>query len=202
MRELRVPVHHHAVQFYGTDEALVSTVGAFISEGLIAGQPAVVVATPVHTQALLEELTHRLINVAEARHIGDLVCLDAEECLSTFMGHDGMPDSSSFTKTVGRVLDQALGGRTRTAVRAYGEMVDVLWKQQKIEAAIKLEVLWNELAQSHSFQLLCGYCIGNFYKQSDHFDTVCDLHTHVLPADAKVVPFERRRAVHRTIAAS
>ena len=41
-------------------------------------------------------------------------------------------------------------------------MVDLLWKQGKTEAAIRLEVLWNNLADSHVFSLLCGYAIGNF----------------------------------------
>ncbi len=199
MSEPRAHAHHHAVQFYGTDDVLFSTVGAFISEGLIAGQPAIIIATPAHTQSIIEELTHRLINVAEARHIGDLVCLDAEETLSTFMADD-LPDHVSFARNVGEVLDQALAGRRRTLVRAYGEMVDVLWKQKKIDAAIKLEILWNDLANAHPFQLLCGYSMGNFYKQSDRFDQVCDLHTHVLPSDAKVVPFERRRSARRNTA--
>ena len=61
--------------------------------------------------------------------------------------------------------------------------------------------VWNNLANSHSFQLLCGYSMGNFYKQSDHFEKVCELHTHVLPTDAKVVPFERRRAGKHAAAA-
>jgi hypothetical protein len=196
----RIHAHHHAVQFYGTDESLFNTVGSFISEGLIAGQPAVVIATPAHTQAILDELTRRLIDVAEARHIGDLVCMDAEECLATFMA-DNLPDPASFAKNVGEVIEQSLAGRTRTPVRAYGEMVDMLWKQKKEEAAIRLEILWNSLAETHSFQLLCGYSMGNFYKRSDRFEHVCQLHTHVLPADAKVVPFERRLRPRKTAVA-
>lgn len=188
--EKRIQVHHHAVQFYGSDESLIATVGSFISEGLIAGQPAIVIATPGHTAAVLDELARRLIDVAQARHIGDLVCLDAEETLATFMAGD-MPDAGAFRKNVGEAIEQALGGRVRTPVRAFGEMVDVLWKKGRPEAAIKLEILWNELANSHSFQLLCGYSMGNFYKQARYFEQVCQLHTHV-EADTRVVPFERR----------
>lgn len=195
----RIHEHHHAVQFYGTDESLFATVGGFISEGLIAGQPAVIIATPAHTKAILDELVRRLIDVAEARHIGDLVCMDAEDTLATLMADD-LPDPRAFMKNVGDVIEQALAGRVRTPVRAYGEMVDVLWKQGKIEAAMRLEILWNELAGSHAFQLLCGYSMGNFCKHSEHFETVCAQHTHVLPADTAVVPFERRR-LPRTVPA-
>src|SRR5688572_13893461 len=160
--------HHHAVQFYGTDESLFTTVAGFISEGLIAGQPAIVIATPAHCQAIVAELARRLIDVPAAKHIGDLVCMDAEETLATFMDGES-PDPDAFKRHVGDVIAQTLGGRVRTAVRAYGEMVDILWKQGKPEAAIRLEILWNDLAQTHSFELLCGYSIGNFYKQADQF---------------------------------
>jgi hypothetical protein len=187
----RVHAHHHAVQFYGSDEALFTTVGGFLSEGLIAGQPAVLIATPAHCAAILGELSGRLIDVDRAKRLGDLVCLDAEETLATFMAGN-MPDAGAFRKNVGDAIDQALGGRIRTPVRAYGEMVDVLWKKGSPEAAIKLEILWNELALSHSFQLLCGYSMGNFYKQTEYFERVCEQHTHV-SSDTRVVPFERRR---------
>jgi hypothetical protein len=191
------PIHarHHAVQFYGNDQALVTTVGGFIGEGLIAGQPAIVIATPSHSAAIVDELSRRLIDVQQAKRIGDLVCLDAEETLATFMAGD-VPNPGAFRKNVGDALDQALGGRVRTPVRAYGEMVDVLWKKGRAEAAIKLEILWNELAASHAFQLLCGYSMGNFYKQAEYFEQVCQQHTHVI-SETKVVSFERR-SVPRT----
>jgi hypothetical protein len=188
--EDRVHAHHHAVQFYGTDQDLFTTVAGFISEGLISGQPAIVIATPAHCMAILSELSHRLIDVEQAKHIGDLVCMDAEETLATFMAND-LPDPQAFKKNVGDVIAQSLAGRTRTPVRAYGEMVDVLWKQAKVDAAIKLEILWNELAQTHAFQLLCGYAMGSFYKQAEHYEQVCQQHTQVI-AETKVVPFERR----------
>ena len=45
-------------------------------------------------------------------------------------------------------------------------------------AAIKLEMLWNHLANTHDFSLLCGYAMGNFYKDAT-IDDVCRHHTHV-----------------------
>ena len=188
--------HHHAVQFYGSDQSLCATVGGFISEGLVSGQPAIVIATPMHTAAILDDLRRRLIDVEQAKRIGDLVCLDAEETLAAFMASE-MPDAEAFRTHVGEALTQTLGGRVRTPVRAYGEMVDVLWKKGHAAAAIRLEVLWNELAATHAFQLLCGYSMGNFYKQAEYFEQVCQQHTHVVADDSKVVAFERR-AIPRT----
>ena len=181
--------HHHAVQFYGNDRSLFTTVGRFLAEGLIAGQPGVIIATEFHRKAILHQLKERLIDVPSARRIGDLVLLDADQTLTTFMV-GGMPDPALFRRHVGDLLDQTLRGREHTSVRAYGEMVDVLWKQGDADAAIRLEVLWNDLASTHAFALLCGYSMGNFFKQAAHFQAVCEQHTHVLSPDQHVNPYQ------------
>jgi hypothetical protein len=179
-------IHHHAVQFYGTDDELLKTVGTFLCEGLVAGHPAVVIGTGLHRRAIEAALKSRLIDVERGRRLGDLVLLDAEETLNTFMV-GGIPSAALFNKVIGDVIAQTLRGRERTPIRAYGEMVDMLWKQGKIDAAVRLEVLWNELASTQAFSLLCGYAIGNFYKQTQHYEDVCKLHTHVHPSEQKKV---------------
>ena len=189
-----IHTHHHAVQFYGNDISLFTTVGGFISEGLVAGQPAVIIATESHREAIVEQLTTRLIDVKEAERIGDLVLVDADEALATFMTESG-PDAEAFERNIGGVMQKILNGRPRAVVRAYGEMVDVLWKEGRTEAAIKLEILWNRLATSYQFALLCGYSMGSFYKQAEQFQEVCRQHTHVLDTDTNVVVFDAQRAV-------
>ena len=184
----RIHSHNHAVQFYGDDAELLKTVGTFLSEGLVAGQPAIVIATPGHRIAIEKALESHLIDVAAAKRLGDLVMLDAEEMLATFIV-DQAPVGSLFRRSIGDVIEQTLRGRERTPIRAFGEMVDVLWKLGRTEAAVRLEVLWNNLAETHVFSLLCGYSIGNFYKQTERYQEVCDLHTHVHPHEDKVVPF-------------
>src|SRR4026208_442397 len=77
--------HHHAVQFYGNEQSLFTTVATFLSEGLVTRQPAIVIATPSHRDAIEEYLCGRLIDCEQARRNGDLVMLDAEEMLGQFM---------------------------------------------------------------------------------------------------------------------
>jgi KaiC/GvpD/RAD55 family RecA-like ATPase len=182
------PAHRHAVQFYGTDESLFTTVASFLSAGLVAGQPAVVIATPSHRIPIVRHLRERLIDCERALRNGDLVLLDAEATLDLFMVNDE-PDEELFESNVGRLLDQAINGRKRIVLRAYGEMVDVLWKQGRSEAAIKLEILWNKLAIKYNFALLCGYSMGSFYKQTQQLEEVIALHTDVVAHDMNVVPF-------------
>jgi hypothetical protein len=184
--------HHHAVQFYGDEHTLFTTVAAFLSEGLIAKQPAIVIATAPHREAIVEHLCGHLIDCERALRSGHLVLLDAEETLDLFMV-GGSPDAKLFERTMSPVIEGMLDGKTRTVVRAYGEMVDVLWKQGQPDAAIKLEILWNKLALQYRFALLCGYAMGAFYKQAKQMADVCEHHSHVVKPGSHVVPFTRTR---------
>jgi hypothetical protein len=58
-------------------------------------------------------------------------------------------------------------------------MVNVLWKDGMTAAAIRLETMWNELAKSHDFKLLCGYSMGNFYQDAT-VGEIARQHTHLL----------------------
>ncbi len=183
--------HHHAVKFYGTDDSLFTTVAGFLAEGLIERQPAIVIATPSHRAAIVEHLCGLLIDCESAIRRGDLLLLDAEDTLGLFMVNE-QPDKDLFEQSVGKIVQQTLTGRPGV-MRAYGEMVDVLWKQGGAEAAISLEILWNTLALKHHFALLCGYSMGSFYKQSTQIESICAQHSHVIPPDSNVVPFPHLR---------
>jgi hypothetical protein len=183
--------HHHAVHFYGSDDSLCSTVAGFLAEGLTAHQPAIVIATRPHRTAIVDRLGERLIDCDKAIKDGDLMILDGEETLDLFMV-DRMPNGDLFDVNLGRVIEQSLNGRNRTVVRAYGEMVDLLWKNGQTHAAIALEILWNKLALKYHFALLCGYSMGSFYKQTKQLEEICAQHTHVVPSDTNVIPFQRR----------
>ena len=183
-----VLAHHPAGQFYGRDHSFFPPVGGYLADGLIAGQPAIAIATRAHSVAIVDHLGTRLIDCEKAIRNGDLVILDAEATLDLFMV-GGTPDADLFAKNVGRLIDQAINGRQRTVLRAYGEMVDVLWKQGRSEAAIRLEILWNKLALTYNFALLCGYAMGSFYRQTKQLEEVISQHTHVIAHDTSVVPF-------------
>ena len=179
---------HHAVQFYDSDATLYSTVARFLGQGLVDGQPAIVIATAAHRVPILEYLKARMVDVDQAVESGDLIVMDANETLERFMLDDG-PNADAFDCSVGNLIRDLLTKRsTYTLIRAYGEMVDVLWKAGKTDAAIRLEILWNQLADRHGFALLCGYSMGNFYKQPDRFEEVCRQHAHVVPPNPSVMP--------------
>ena len=175
--------HYHAVRFYVDDTSLCRMVAAFIGDGLAAGQPAVVIATPSHGDEILEQLRALSIDGSHLQSTGELQLLDAEDTLSAFM-RSGRPEPVAFKTAVGEVLRRAQAVRPGTTVRAYGEMVDWLWKHDATDAAIRLEVLWNALARRHPFSLLCGYSMGHFYKQGA-YERICGQHSHVVSASGQ-----------------
>jgi hypothetical protein len=168
----------HAVRFYKDAESLCRIVGNFLAEGLAASQPAVVIATPAHREGIVGLLKERGLDADELQRTGSLLLMDAEETLTRFMV-DGMPDSALFRAAMVSVIEEACGGRTDCVVRAYGEMVDLLWKAGHTVAATRLEMLWNDLAASQHFSLLCGYAMGSFYKDAAVED-ICSQHSHVI----------------------
>ena len=180
---------YHAVQFYATDEGLYSTASAFLAEGLVAGEPAIIIASAVHREGLLGQLSARFIHVEHARRNGALLVLDADEMLERFMV-DGLPDPERFDTTIGRFIDQVLQGRPRSVLRAYGGMVDILSQQGHTDAAIRLEVLWNKLAARFGLALLCGYAMGNLCKQFAQLQDICSHHTHIFGPE-RASPFHK-----------
>jgi hypothetical protein len=175
--------HFHAVRFYEDSASLCRIVGDFIREGRAADQPAIVIATPGHQAGILKRLEHLGTDVAASQRNGDLVLLDASETMASFMT-DGMPNQDRFHAVMTEIIEKVHRGRQDCTVRAYGEMVDLLWQAGIHAAAIRLEMFWNQLANTHQFSLLCGYSMGSFYKDAAYED-ICGQHTHLVSVDGE-----------------
>jgi hypothetical protein len=64
-------------------------------------------------------------------------------------------------------------------------MVALLWAEGQTEAAIELEKLWNELANTYSFSLHCAYPMQAFCREdmAASFLRVCAEHTCVVGSE-------------------
>src|SRR6202044_3378227 len=104
-----------------------------------------------HRNGLLQWLTVQGLDVAGLIERGRLIVMDAAQLLAAFMS-DGWPNEDRFNEVVGGVIAKALGcaGGEQQRVAVFGEMVAVLWADGKADAAIRLEQLWNVLAQTKS----------------------------------------------------
>jgi hypothetical protein len=174
----------HAVKFYESPASLCRIVAEFLGEGLITQQPVLIIATPEHRAGISAELSARHFDVNRMQAAGDLLLVDASQTLVSFMV-DGMPNDDKFFASLTDLIEQVSRGRRGCTVRAYGEMVDVLWKAGQDVAAIRLEVLWNKLAATHDFALLCGYAMGNFYKDAA-LREIHSHHSHVASSDGLI----------------
>jgi hypothetical protein len=175
--------NYHAVQFYQDENSLAATAAGFLADGIALGQPALVVATASHAARIVAALKIRGLNADELRRTGEFNVFDARKMLSSFMV-GSMPDPLLFKSNVGDAIERLCVDRKPCPIRAYGEMVDLLWQDGNSEGAIRLEILWNQLASAYEFSLLCGYAVGHFYKESvrSRFRDVCDQHSHVIPS--------------------
>jgi PAS domain S-box-containing protein len=180
----RPPHAEHRVQFYDDESFLSAAVTDFIANGLEGGEPVVVIATEAHRQAFRAALGSMGVEVEGAEASGALTLCDARSTLDTFMV-GGMPDWDRFRLHVGSVLEKSLQRADATRVRAYGEMVDLLWREGNAQAAIRLEELWNDLAGLKPFSLLCAYVMGNFFREAHAGDLeqICAAHAHVFPTE-------------------
>lgn len=172
--------HGHLVQFYENDAFLAESVRDFISAGFERGEAAIIVATKEHRVAIDELLEATDADLQTLRNEGRYVLLDANESLSRFMV-DGEPEPALFSAAIGSQVARA--AESGTGVRIFGEMVALLWDKGNVAAALRLEELWNELAQVHPFSLLCAYPMGGF-TNTGSFRAVCAHHTRVIPTES------------------
>jgi hypothetical protein len=170
----RRPGHFHAVKFYDSSESLGRIAAEFLGEGLASRQRALVIVTPRHRKRILAELHARHFDVEALEANGDLVLLDADTMLGSFMV-GGRPDANLFQANAARMFDR-LGGRS---IRCYGEGVDVLWKTGLDDAALRLEAMWDRLTATRDIKTLCAYSVTNFYKDTG-LRAIFDEHSHVV----------------------
>jgi hypothetical protein len=171
----------HLVQFYDAQpSALVRNVAGFIDDGLQRGDSVVVIATSEHSDAFLNALgKSRGPRDVRSRR---LVFLDAQTTLDQFMS-DGRPDWKRFSEVVGGTIRGLRRARPSAGIRAYGEMVGILWAAGQVDAAVQLEKFWNVLLGGDDFTLFCGYPIDVFAEefQAERIHELLCAHTHVLP---------------------
>jgi hypothetical protein len=175
----------HVVQIYESDAIFLDSLTGFVGGGINAGDAVIVIATEAHLQALHDRLRSYALDVnslmAEERYIP----LNAEETLAKFMVND-WPDEALFMQTVSKLIEKASNKNRR--VRAFGEMVALLWAQGNDGATIQLEHLWNKFARKAQFCLFCAYPKAGFTKDINlSIMDICGCHSKVLDGSRRSV---------------
>lgn len=174
-----MPPSDHLVQIYESDQIFLDTLHGFVSGGLRAGDGVIVIATDSHLISLEERLRADGHNLEKALSSDQYVPLLAEEVLAEFMVN-GWPDDTAFEQLVHRLLTRAKG--TGRRIRAFGEMVAILWARGDQGATVRLEFLWHELCKSEGFSLFCAYPkIGFTGDAVASLSELCAVHSRIIP---------------------
>jgi hypothetical protein len=171
----------HIVQLYGEDDQLIlRSVSRYLAAGLSRGDGLLVVATREHGRAIDRRLREEDPRAAEAMALGRLVFLDASDTLAQFTV-DGRLDRALFERILGEAIRQVRRRAGSGHVRAFGEMVGLLWAKGQCAMALELEDYWNGLLERSRAALFCAYAIHMFGDDSDldRLEPILGAHTHL-----------------------
>ncbi len=170
----------HSVQIYRNDVEFLTTLEAFVSNGLQAGEAVILISTLAHRFAVEKRLKARGIDIARAEAHEQYIPLDARTSLASFMVDD-YPDEGLFQAFVDETFTR--GHRNGRRVRAFSEMVAMLWSQGHREATLRLEELWNKTCAEKALGLFCAYPHNGFTQDiSASIAEICATHSKVITA--------------------
>jgi DNA-binding NarL/FixJ family response regulator len=174
----------HAAGFHPDDASLLEEYGLFAEAVLQAGRSLIVVSIGARRRALDQELRARALDVDGLASEGRYRWLDVADALSRFLAGDRIDETRFWSSIPPLVLDAA---RTSAAphrrVAVWGEIAPTLWRSGNVEAAIRLEQLWDALAQAYGVETLCAYPLNGFSQDETDFafHGICAAHSHVHP---------------------
>lgn len=169
----------HIVDFYSDRRELVIRVGEHLAHALDAGGAVVAVCTPAVRAGLLAGWEASGRDMDGAKRNERLVVLDAAATMDRVM-IDGRPDPARFDAVIGDLM-RSLSAPGRP-VHAFGEIVALLWEDGRVNEAMELEALWNDLGATLPFTLYCAYptaIVGDDYERGE-VRRVCELHSCIV----------------------
>lgn len=175
----------HVVLFYRDNGFLLDEMCQFIGGALRSGTPAIVIGTQEHRDGLADRLYRHGVDVGEVTETGGFIEVDATEALSQFLTNDA-PDPGRFRSLIGGLMAQIKEmARNNRPVAICDEMAALLWQMGNGNSAIRLEQLWNVLADAYPISLCCAYSLESFpgIEDGKPFHRICSEHSAVVPSE-------------------
>lgn len=168
----------HLVQIYEDDHIFLDSLEGFANTGIIAGDSVIIIATAEHLNALENRLFARGLDITALIAGDQYIPLNAEDALSKFMVN-GWPDERLFNYFVKELIVRARRGSRQ--VRAFGEMVAILWAQGFNGATVHLEHLWEKFCSTEAFCLFCAYPKSGFTRNANtSLSDICTAHSKMI----------------------
>ncbi len=166
-------VKEHALHVFRDDAGLATTVATFLAPAFSDRQAVLAIGTRAHVAAIEQRLRTEGRDVDAARRRGQYVSMDAEQMIPRLL-RNGLPTQETLDAAVGVHVSRL--AREHGGVRAFGELMSLLWRDGKRAAALRLEDLWNDSLGDLPLALVCGY--AERALDGKEIDRIAKLHTH------------------------
>ena len=161
-RKVRPHASHEAA-FFAEDDDLTEDYARLAERALVTGKVAIVVAAPGRLAAIRDRLQQRGVDLDSAEGSSRYRTATVDEVLASFMV-DGWPDETLFWKAAtGLVVRTAAAFAGRPVrIAACGDCAGTLLARGDVEAAIRLEQMWDEVVAAFDLDVFCGYRANAF----------------------------------------
>ena len=168
----------HVLQIYEDNGIFLDMLTGFVGGGINAGDSVIVIATAEHLTGLEKRLVAHGIYLDSLIADKQYIPVHADEILSKFIVN-GWPDEALFISEITKLIETA--GSKNRKVRAFGEMVAILWAQGHSGATVRLEHMWDSLCKKEELSLFCAYPKSGFTKDiNDSFNHICGSHSKII----------------------
>jgi DNA-binding NarL/FixJ family response regulator len=172
----------HEAGSYSDETSLLDDYARFVGSALEAGHAAIYVGIRSRQEQVERRLQARGLDSDRARKEGRYLPLDLEQVLAAFMV-DGRVDDARFLSAAASLLMRAASAAAgeRLRVAACGDGACTLWSDGRVEEAIRLEHLWDQLARTYNIDVFCGYLMpaSGLDQASDVFKKIRAEHSSV-----------------------
>jgi len=174
--------HRHAIALYADDTAVLDGNAQFVATALNAGKSAIMVVADARRSRFERAMEAYGVDIAQAATELRYVPLNLAALFAEFMV-DGWPDEGRFWKAASVVVIAAARASHGSGplVAAAGEGCATLFGVNP-DAAIRLECMWNELAEAYNMDVFCGYLedVSRHGTLTPAFQRLCREHTAVI----------------------
>lgn len=180
----RKEAYRHEVAFYSDDQIFLDDLTYFVEVALNAGNAVILIVTESHRNGLFPRLQAHGMDIDSAVAQGRYILLNVDEAFPSVMSNETLDASrdlepiSSFILAANRTVKNP---PIRVAI--FGEGVNLMCAQGKIESAIQIEKLCNQLMKVHDIDIWCAYFLNNIPggTGSHIYQQICAEHSAVFP---------------------